>query len=123
MKTFIPAKKETMPFSMCVWANDTLYISGKVGINPATGAIPDSAEEQTEFAIEGLRAVLEEQGCTLSDVVKVTVILTNKDDIAEFNKVYLEKFSKPLPARTLMVVNALAGKATVEIDAIAVKNQ
>lgn len=122
MKKFIPGKKDNLPFSMCVWADNTLYVSGKVGINPATGTIPDSAGEQAAFAIEGLRTVLEEQGCTLSDVVKITVILTNKEDIGIFNQVYLEKFAQPLPARTLMIVSALAGKATVELDAIAVKN-
>ncbi|MEA4894627.1 MAG: RidA family protein [Oscillospiraceae bacterium] len=106
---------------MAVWAGNTLYVSGKVGIDPATGTIPDSVEEQTKFAIAGLKSVLEEQSCTLSDVVKMTVILTNKDDIAAFNKIYCECFAVNPPARTLIVVTALAGKATVELDAIAVK--
>ncbi|MBU5625357.1 RidA family protein [Oscillibacter sp. MSJ-2] len=122
MKQFIPPKKEGSPFSMCVWAGNTLYISGKVGIDPSTGTIPDSAEEQTRFAISGLSSVLEEQGCTLADVVKITAILTDQKDIAPFNKVYCEQFAKNPPARTLMVVGALAGKATVELDAVAVKD-
>ena len=121
MKKFIAAKKAGSPFSMCVWAGDTLYVSGKVGIDPATGEIPDGAKEQTELAVSGLQTVLEEQGCSLKDVVKVTAILTCKEDMAAFNEVYCRRFQEPRPARTLMIVEALAGKATVEIDAIAVK--
>lgn len=122
MKTFIPPKKAGAPFATGVWADNTFYLSGKVGIDPATGAVADSAKEQTRFAIEGVAAILKEQGLSLADVVKVSCILTNKEDIADFNEVYMEFFGEYLPARTLMFVAGLAGKATVELDVIAVKD-
>lgn len=121
MKEFIPPKKSGSPFATGVWADNVLYLSGKVGIDPATGIVADSAEDQTRFAIEGIQAILAEQGLSLSDIVKVSVILTNKDDMAAFNKVYMDYFGERVPARTLMIVSALAGKATVELDVIAVK--
>ena len=121
MKTFIPPKKVGAAFATGVWADDTLYLSGKVGIDPQTGAVADSAAAQTRFAIEGIATILNEQGLSLSDVVKVNCILTNKDDMADFNSVYMEYFGGQVPARTLMFVAGLAGKATVELDVIAVK--
>ena len=121
MKTFIPPKKVGAAFATGVWAGDTLYLSGKVGIDPQTGAVADSAAARTRFAIEGIATILNEQGLSLSDVVKVNCILTNKDDMADFNSVYMEYFGGQVPARTLMFVAGLAGKATVELDVIAVK--
>ena len=121
MKTFIPPKKVGAAFATGVWAGDTLYLSGKVGIDPQTGVVADSAAAQTRFAIEGIAAILNEQGLSLSDVVKVNCILTNKDDMADFNSVYMEYFGGQVPAWTLMFVAGLAGKATVELDVIAVK--
>lgn len=122
MKTFIPPKKAGAAFATGVWADKTFYLSGKVGIDPTTGAVADSAADQTRFAIEGIASILEEQGLSLADVVKVSCILTNKDDMADFNKVYMEYFGERVPARTLMFVAGLAGKATVELDVIAVKD-
>ncbi len=123
MKTFVPPKKAGSPFSQGVWCGNTLYLSGKVGIDPATNAVADSVEDQTRFAISGLESVLKEQGLALCDIVKMTVILTNKEDVAAFNAIYREAFPVDPPARTLMIVSALAGKATVELDAIAVRDE
>ena len=121
MKTFIPPKKAGSPFATGVWADNALYLSGKVGIDPATGAVAESAEDQTRFAIEGIASILKEQGLSLADIVKVTVILANKSDMPAFNKVYTEYFPENVPARTLFIASALAGSATVELDVIAVK--
>lgn len=105
-----------------VWSGSTLYLSGKVGIDPATGTVAESAADQTRFAIEGIASILREQGLSLQDVVKVTAFLTNREDMPEFNQVYMDYFSDPVPARTLAFVSGLAGKATVELDIIAEKD-
>lgn len=122
MKTFIPPKKAGAAFATGVWADNTFYLSGKVGVDPATGAIAVSAADQTRFAIEGIASILKEQGLSLADIVKVSCILTNKDDMADFNKIYMEYFGECVPARTLMFAASLAGKATIELDVIAVKD-
>lgn len=122
MKTFIPFPKAGAAFATGVWAGNTFYLSGKVGIDPSTGAVADSAAEQTRYAIEGIADILKKQNLSISDIVKVNCILTNKDDMADFNAVYMKYFGERVPARTLMFVSGLAGKATVELDVIAVKD-
>ena len=119
MVNFIPVSGAARPFSAAVQAGNTLYISGQVGIDRSRGVYPDSVDGQTRQAVENLCQALESQGWSLSDVVKLTVILTSADAIAAFNAAYESVFPTPLPARTLMVVSALAGPAMVELDAIA----
>lgn len=121
MIKYIPFTGGVRPFSTAVQAGNTLYVSGQVGIDRSTGTYPEGIEGQTRQAIENLKAVLQEQGFQLSDVVKMTVLLTDISDLAGFNAVYKEAFSADPPARTLSTVSALAGPAIVELDAIAYK--
>lgn len=121
MVEYIPFKGGDRPFSSAVRAGDTLYVSGQVGIDRSTGSYPSTVEEQTELAIENLRELLEENGFTLAEVVRMGAILLNKADITGFNAVYQKHFNKRLPARTLTVVSALAGDAIVELEATCVK--
>ncbi|HHV08297.1 MAG TPA: RidA family protein [Firmicutes bacterium] len=121
MIEYIPFRGGKRPFSTAVRAGNNLYVSGQVGIDRETGAYPPTIEGQTKQAIINLKTVLEEQGYALSHVVKMVVILTRKEDIAAFNKIYAQYFVTNLPARTLMVVSGLVGEAIMELDAIAVK--
>lgn len=110
------------PYSQAVMFNDTLYLSGQLGGNPATGELGATVEEQTRQALTNLGAVLEEAGLSYSDVVKTTVLLADIADFGAMNAIYAEYFTADKPARVCYQVAALPKNAKVEIDAIAVKN-
>ncbi|MBU5627110.1 RidA family protein [Oscillibacter sp. MSJ-2] len=119
MVKFIPFEGGVRPFSAAVRAGSTLYVSGQVGIDRSSGTYPETIESQTECAVHNLQTVLEKEGYSLSDVVKMTVLLTNAADLSAFNNVYTRFFATNPPARTLCTVKALAGPAIVELDAVA----
>lgn len=110
-----------LPFSPAVeGAGGALYLSGQVGRDPATGQLAEGGvAAQTEFALRGLKAVLEAAGRTLDDVVRVGVYLTDMGDYAAMNEVYARWFETPYPARTCIGVAALPLGAAVEIDLVA----
>ena len=90
--------------------------------HPATGAfVPGGVEEQAEQSLRNLKAVLAGAGCTLGDVVKTTVFLTDMGAFAAVNAVYAKYFEGDCPARSAVQVGALPKGALVEIEAIAVK--
>jgi 2-iminobutanoate/2-iminopropanoate deaminase len=106
-----------MPFSPAVRAGDFVFVSGQIP-RDAKGAVHrGSIEEQTEAAIVQITRILNEAGCSLADVVKVTVFLEDARDFARFNKVYAEHFSH-LPARST-IETRLVVDAKIEIEAIA----
>jgi 2-iminobutanoate/2-iminopropanoate deaminase len=109
------------PFSPAVrGAGDSIYLSGQVGQDPATGKLVDGgAAAQTEQALRNLQAVLEAAGRTLDDVVRVGVYLTDFGDFAAMNEAYARWFAQPYPARTTIGVAALPLGAAVEIDLVA----
>jgi len=87
------------PYSQGIAAGQTVYVSGQLPIDPATGAIPEGIAAQTAQSLKNIQAILAEQGMTLADVVKTTVFLADMNDFAEMNKVYGEYFAQPFPAR------------------------
>jgi 2-iminobutanoate/2-iminopropanoate deaminase len=108
------------PFSPAVRGGDTIYLSGQVGQDPATGRLVDGGvAAQAEQALRNLAAVLEAAGKTLDDVVRVGVYLADMGDFAAMNEVYARHFAQPYPARTTIGVAALPMGAAVEIDLIA----
>lgn len=110
------------PYSQAVMANDTLYVSGQIPVNPATGAIvSDHVEEQTRQVMENVKAVVEAAGLTLDNVVKTTVFIKNMDDFATINGIYSQYFKENCPARACVEVARLPKDVLVEMDAIAVK--
>ena len=102
-------------------AGQTVYVSGQLPIDPATGAIPEGIAAQTAQSLKNIQAILAEQGMTLADVVKTTVFLADMNDFAEMNKVYGEYFAQPFPARSAVQVAKLPKGAPLEIECIAVK--
>ena len=107
------------PYSQAVELNGTLYVSGQLPVDTATGGIPDSIEEQTRCSLNNIGAILREAGLEYSDIVKTTVLL---DDIRNFdamNRIYAEYFPADKPARVCYEVAALPKGAKVEIDAVA----
>ena len=109
------------PYSQAILANNTLYVSGQLPVNPATGTFPDSIEDQTRQSLANLKAILEEAGMGLGDVVKTVVLLDDIKNFAAMNAVYAEHFSGAFPARMCYEVAALPLGVKVEIDAVAVK--
>lgn len=109
------------PYSQAVLIGDTLYTSGQIPINPATGALVQGGiKEQGTRVFENLKAVLEQAGTDFSKVVKVNVFITDLNDFAALNELYATYFEKPYPARSCVQVSGLPKGALVEIEMIAV---
>ncbi len=117
----IPAPPgSTTPLSPAIIVDGVVYTSGQIGRDPATGDVPGDIHAQVRNTIENLRAVLRQAGADLKDVAKTTVFLTRQADFAAMNEVYAQQFSEPRPARSTIVVAALARPGIdVEIEAVA----
>lgn len=106
------------PFSAAVRTGNLLFVSGQVGRRG--DKVGDGIEEQTRFTLENVKDVLAKAGCSLSDVVKVTVFLTDMSLWPKMNEVYREYFSKDPPARSALGVNGLAlPDLLVELECVA----
>ncbi len=115
------APKAVGPYSQAVEAGGTLYVSGQLPVNGADGSVAEGIEAQTRQSLENLKAILEEGGYSLSDVVKTTVLLDSIGDFAAMNGIYASYFTEQMPARVCYEVAKLPLGVLVEIDAIAVK--
>lgn len=109
------------PYVHAVAASGFLFVSGQIPLDPATGELVGTTPaEQAEQALSNLRAVVEEAGATLGDVVRATVYMTDLGAFAEVNEVYARFFGDDPPARAAIGVAALPAGAQVEVDAIVV---
>lgn len=106
------------PYSQAVICNKMLYTSGQIPINPQTGEIADDIESQTKQVLSNLKAIIEESGVTMSDVVKTTVYLQDMNDFVQMNGVYASFFEEPFPARSTIQVARLPKDVKIEIEAI-----
>lgn len=107
------------PYSQGVCANNTLYLSGQIGINPQTGKlVTDSIEKQVEQVFANLKAVVEAAGATLNNVVKVNIFILTFDHFSLVNEAMKQHFAEPYPARSTVAVASLPAGASVEIEAI-----
>ena len=107
------------PYSHAVKAGNLLFLSGQVGIDPATGKIEGDITAQTRQAIANVKAVLAAAGCTFDNVVKTTVYLGEMHFFNAMNEVYAAEFGEPYPARSAIAVKELPKQALVEIEVIA----
>jgi 2-iminobutanoate/2-iminopropanoate deaminase len=108
------------PYSQAVRVGDWLYISGSLGMDPATGTlVPGDAAAQTRQALENMGEVLAAAGATFDHVVKTTMYMADMDDFAQINAVYGEFFSGIHPARSGVQAARLPKDAFVEIEAVA----
>ena len=106
-------------YSQAVRAGDTVYLSGQIPLDPATGElVTGDMEAQVRRVFENLKAVAEASGSDLSHVVKLTVYLTDLAHFALVNRVMAQYFTQPYPARAALGVAALPKGAAVEMDAI-----
>ncbi|XP_026730865.1 uncharacterized protein LOC113495990 [Trichoplusia ni] len=111
--------KPVGPFSQAILANQTLYVSGLLGMDPQGQLVCGGAEAQTRQALENLKRVLDAGGASLESVVKTSILLARMGDFQVVNQVYAEYFPKDCPARATFQVGKLPLDAAVEIEAIA----
>lgn len=109
------------PYSQAVQEGGTIYVSGQLPINPATGEFAGAdIRAQARQSLENIKAILAAAGTDMAHVVKTTVLLQDMADFAAMNEVYAEYFSEPYPARAAFQVAKLPKNALVEIEAVAV---
>lgn len=109
------------PYSQAISAQNLVFVSGQLPINPVTGEMPADVAAQTRQSLENAMAILNETMLSLDNVVKTTVFLADMDDFAAMNGVYQEFFSAPYPARSAVAVKTLPKNARVEIELIAAR--
>lgn len=115
------APKAIGPYSQAVLVDDTLYASGNIPVNPATGDVADGIVNQSKQVFENMKAVLNEAGMGFENVVKTTAFLTDLSNFATFNEIYASYFVAPYPARSCVEVSKLPKNVLVEVECIAKK--
>lgn len=126
MKTILNtehAPKAIGPYAQGVDTKSLLFLSGQLPIDPSEGRIvADDIEGQTKQSLENVKAILASAGCSMDDVVKTTVYLSDIGNFAKMNGVYQEYFTEgSYPARSAFQVAALPQNALVEIEVIVLK--
>ncbi len=110
------------PYSQAIEAGNTIYVSGQLPIDPATGNFAEGGiKELTRQSLTNIKNILEAAGTDMSHIVKTGVFLADMSDFAEMNEVYAEFFEAPFPARSAVAVKTLPKNARIEIECIAVK--
>ena len=114
------APKAIGPYSQAVRAGDTVYLSGQIGLDPATGQLVDGTEAQANRVFANLRAVAEAAGGGLDRIVKLSILLVDLADFAQVNEIMARHFTPPYPARATYQVAGLPRGARIEVDAVLV---
>ena len=109
------------PYSQGIIVGDFVYTSGQIPINPATGVMETDIKLATKQSMENIKAILEEAGTSLENVVKTSIFLKDLNDFAAVNEVYGTYFTENPPARSCVQVAKLPKDAVIEIEAIATK--
>ena len=117
----LPGRKTPLPFSDAVRVGDTLYLSGRIGIDPATGMAPDDVDAELRLLFDGFAAVLSEAGMSMDDLVWVQVFSPDISLWERFNAAYVKRFSKELPARAFIGSGRLLKGGRFEMLGVAVK--
>lgn len=109
------------PYSQAVQAGDTIYVSGQLPVDPATGKFAgDDIASQTKQSLENIRTVLATAGAGMENVVKATVFLKDMKEFGAMNEVYAKYFPADCPARAAIQIGCLPKDARVEIEVVAV---
>ena len=108
------------PYNQAIQVGNLVYTSGQIPIDPATGNFVEGGiKEQTRQSLLNMKAILEEAGLTMNDVIKTTVFMADMNDFSDMNAVYSEFFPEPYPARSAVAVKTLPKGALVEIEVVA----
>jgi 2-iminobutanoate/2-iminopropanoate deaminase len=117
----LPGRRTPLPFSDAVLVGDTLYLSGRIGIDPATRLAPADVDEELRLLFDGVEAVLAQAGMIMDDLVWVQVFSPDVSLWERFNAAYLKRFSKDLPARAFVGSGPLLLGGRFEMMGVAVK--
>lgn len=107
-------------YSQAVKIGNTVYLSGQIGLDPASMQLVDGIEAQIVQVFENLKAVIEESGATLQDIAKLNIFLTDLGHFALVNEMMARYFTQPYPARAALGVASLPRGALVEMDGVVV---
>lgn len=107
------------PYSQGWYTEDTVYVSGQLGIDMETGKLAEGVEAQAHAAMKNLGAILAEAGCSYSDILKTTVFVQNMEDFATVNTIYGSYFEETYPARSCVEIAKLPLGGLVEVECIA----
>ncbi|MCP8615974.1 RidA family protein [Salirhabdus salicampi] len=111
------------PYSQAIKTKDYIFISGQIPLNHETGEIPEQFADQVELVLRNIKAIVEEAGSSLEDVVKTTVFLSDINHYAQFNEIYSTYFGDIMPARSAVEVSKLPKDVQVEIETIALTKE
>ena len=117
----LPGRTTQAPFSDAILAGDTLYLSGRLGMDPETGQPPAEPRQEARNVLDGIKSVLEEAGMTMDDLVSVQVFCADVAHYADFNAVYTSYFTTDPPARAFVGSGALLRGARFEVMGVAVR--
>ena len=109
------------PYSQAIDLGNMVFVSGQIPVDPATGKMADTVEEQAAQSLANLKAILAETGLSMANVVKTVIFLADINDFAAVNAVYAKAFAEPFPARSCVQVAAIPKRAKLEIECIAVR--
>ena len=109
------------PYSQGLDAGNIVFVSGQIPVNPETGTMPQTVEEQAAQSLTNIKNILAADGLAMSNVIKTVVFLDDLADFAAVNKVYESFFAAPYPARSCVQVAGIPKGAKLEIECIAVK--
>lgn len=110
------------PYSAAIKVGNMIFTSGQLPINPATNElVNNNVKKATKQIFDNIKVILEKEGFSLDDIVKVTVFSSSMSYFAEFNEYYSTLFNKPFPARSFIEVSKLPKDALIEIEVIAIK--
>ena len=108
------------PYSQAIRAGSTVYLSGQIGLDPATGQLVDGVEAQAHQVFKNIRAVAQAAGGELDDIVKLTLLLADLADFTKVNEIMAGYFRQPHPARSTFQVAGLPRAARIEVESILV---
>ena len=117
----LPTRTDTLPFSDGVLVGDTLYLAGRIGIDPQTGKPPENVEKEIRLLLDGMKATLKAADLTMDDLVSVQIFCPDLSLYEKFNEIYRSYFSKNFPARAFIGSGPLLRGGRFESQGIAVR--
>lgn len=109
------------PYSQAIDLGSLVFVSGQIPVDPATGAMAESVEQQAQQSLDNIKAILAAAGLGMDSVVKTVIFLADINDFAAVNAVYAKAFAEPYPARSCVQVAAIPKGAKLEIECIALR--
>ena len=117
----LPNRKDTLPFSDGVLVGDTLYLAGKIGVDPETGRAPEDVEKEIRILLDGMKSTLAAAEMTMDDLVSVQIFCPDLSLYEKFNEIYRTYFNKNFPARAFIGSGPLLRGGRFEAQGIAVR--